>query len=313
VALGSDVPLGGGSSATSYTAEGVDLAAFTGQNRPRTYQHRVSPGFFATLRIPFVHGRTFLDSELTASPSAVVVSERVVSRFWPGQDALGKRIRLGTDPESPSLSIVGVVREVRYRRVVGALDSDPDVYLPFADRNAQFGFTIRTTVPPSSLIESVGAAIRGAHASIPVYNVASMDERIRRQSGFSRFITWVMSTFAAIALWLCALGIYGVMSYVVTQRTREIGIRLALGAQPREVLQTIVRDGTRLVAVGIVIGSVAAIALRRTMSTQIVDVPLTDPAAALALVLFALVGLAACVVPGLRATRLDPVRALRQE
>jgi predicted permease len=311
VALGNDTPYGGGSSATSYTAEGHD-GAFTGQNRPRTYQHRVSPGFFAALRIPFVSGRTFLDSEVSATPSAVVVSERVVSRFWPGQDPLGKRIKLGLNPDSPWLTIVGVVRDVRYRRVAEQ-DRDPDIYLPFADRNAQIGLVIRTTVPPTTVIEPVRAAIRAASPSIPIYNVASMDERISRQSGFSRFITWVMGVFAGIALWLCALGIYGVMSYVVTQRTREIGIRLALGAQPREVLGAIVGSGARLILVGLVIGSVASVALRRVVSTQIVDVPLTDPAAGLALVVFALVGLAACFVPGLRATRLDPVRALHQE
>ena len=130
----------------------------------------------------------------------------------------------------------------------------------------------------------------------------------RRRTG-----AWVMGVFAGIALWLCALGIYGVMSYVVTQRTREIGIRLALGAQPREVLTAIVGSGARLIAVGIVIGTVASIGLRRIVSAQLFDAPLTDPAAGIALALFALVGLAACVVPGLRATRLDPVRALHHE
>jgi ABC-type antimicrobial peptide transport system permease subunit len=122
-----------------------------------------------------------------------------------------------------------------------------------------------------------------------------------------------MSVFASIALWLCALGIYGVMSYVVTQRTREMGIRLALGAQPSEVLRRIVSSGARLIVVGIAIGGVASIALRRAVSASIVDVPLSDPAVGLALVLFALVGIAACLVPGLRATRLDPVRALQQD
>jgi ABC-type antimicrobial peptide transport system permease subunit len=159
----------------------------------------------------------------------------------------------------------------------------------------------------------VRAAIRAVDASIAVYDVESMDARVRSQSSRERFTSWVMSVFATIALGLCALGIYGVMSYAVTQRTREIGIRLALGAQPREVLQTIVRSGTGLILAGIAIGSVASVALHRAVSTQIVDVPLTDPAAGLALVLFAFVGLAACLVPGLRATRLDPVRALRQE
>jgi ABC-type antimicrobial peptide transport system permease subunit len=122
-----------------------------------------------------------------------------------------------------------------------------------------------------------------------------------------------MGVFAGIALWLCALGIYGVMSYLVSQRTREIGIRLALGAHPRDVLVRIVSSGARLVVTGVVIGSLAAFVLRRVVSAQFFDVPLTDPAAGIALALFALVGLAACVVPGLRATRLDPVRALHHE
>ena len=211
------------------------------------------------------------------------------------------------------MSIVGVVGEVRYRRVAGDRDRDPDIYLPFADRNAQIALAIRTTVPPASMIAPVREAIRSRERVDPVYDVASMDERVRRQSALSRFITWVMGVFAGMALWLCALGIYGVMSYVVTQRTREIGIRLALGAQPREVLAAIVGGGARLIVAGVVIGSLAAFGLRRVVSAQFFDVPLTDPAAGIALALFALVGLAACVVPGLRATRFDPVRALHQE
>ncbi len=310
--LGNDLPLDGNAGANSFSPEGQ--ATFTAQNRPRAYVHRVSPGFFTTLRIPFVAGRTFLDSEASRTPSVVIVSERLASRYWPGEDAIGKRLKFGaSDSKSPWMSIVGVVREVRYRRVAGELDRDPDVYLPFGDNNAQIALAIRTAVPPASMIAPVREAIRAANATIAVYDVATMVERIRTRSSLSRFITWVMGVFAGLALCLCALGIYGVMSYVVTQRTREIGIRLALGAQPRGVLQTIVGSGARLILIGVVFGIVASIALRRAVSTQLVDVPLTDPAAGLALALFALVGLAACLVPGLRATRLDPLRALRQE
>ncbi|HKH74637.1 MAG TPA: ABC transporter permease, partial [Vicinamibacterales bacterium] len=312
VALGNDVPLDGNSSASAYAAEGQ--GTFTAQNRPRTYVHRVSPGFFATMRIPFVRGRTFLEAEISPEPSSVVVSERLASRFWPGQDPIGKRIKFGEiESENPWMSIVGVVREVRYRRLASERDRDPDIYLPFADRNAQIAFAIRTTVPPASMVAPVREAIRDLNASIPLYGIAPMDERVHQQSSLSRFITWVMGVFAGMALWLCAVGIYGVMSYVVTQRTREIGIRLALGAHPREVLARIVSGGARLIAAGVVIGSFAAFGLRRVVSAQFVDVPLTDPAAGIALALFALVGLAACVVPGLRATRLDPMVALHHE
>jgi putative ABC transport system permease protein len=312
VGLGTDVPLDGNAGAGFYVAEGH--GPFTAQNQPRAWVHRVSPQFFAALRIPVVAGRTFLDSEMTAGSAAVIVSERVATRFWPDQDPIGRRLKFGApDSDVPWLSIVGVVRDVKYRSLTSTTNTDPDIYIPFADRNSQIAFAIRTSLPPSSMIGPVRAAIRAADSGIAIYGVASMDEQVRSQSAQSRFTTWLMGVFAGIALWLCALGIYGVMSYVVTQRTREIGIRLALGAQPREVLAGIVSGGARLIVVGVVIGSVASIVLRRVVSAQIVDVPLTDPAAGLALALFALVGLAACVVPGLRATRLDPVRALHQE
>jgi putative ABC transport system permease protein len=312
VGLGNDVPLDGNAGAVFYTVE--DQGPFTAQDRPRAWVHRVSPGFFHALRIPLIAGRTFLDTELVPSPTAVVVSERVATRFWPGQDPIGKRLTFGTvDADVQWLSVVGVVRDIRYRTIRHTANTDPDIYLPFADRNNQIALAIRTTLPPSSLVAPLRAAIRAADVSIAIYDVEPMSARIHGQSSLSRFVSWVMSVFAGMALWLSALGIYGVMSYVVTQRTREIGIRLALGAQRREVLHAIVGNGTRLIVAGLVIGSLASVALRRAVSTQIVDVPLTDPAAALALVVFALVGLAACLVPGLRATRLDPVRALHQD
>jgi predicted permease len=312
VGLGTDVPLDGNAAATFFAVEGQ--GPYTAQDRPRAWTHRVSPEFFAALRIPLVAGRTFLDTELVPTPASIIVSEKVAARYWPGQDPIGKRLTFGSVDGNPQwVSVVGVVRDVRYRALRETTNTDPDVYFPFADRNAQFGFAIRTSVPPTSVVASARAAIRAVHASIAIYDVEPMQNRVRRQSTFERFTSSVMSVFAGIALWLCALGIYGVMSYVVTQRTREIGIRLALGARPREVLRRIVGSGARLIAVGIAIGAVVSIALRRAVGTTVVDVPLSDPAAGLALVLFAIVGLAACLVPGLRATRLDPVRALQQE
>jgi ABC-type antimicrobial peptide transport system permease subunit len=243
-----------------------------------------------------------------------VVSKRVVDRFWPGQDPIGKRVKFGTiDSDVPWLSIVGVAGEVKYRGVPDNPTADPDIYIPFLDRNNQIALAIRTSVPPSSLIAPVRAAIRSADASIAIYGVSPMDEMVRSETSRSRFLMWVMTVFAGIALWLCALGIYGVMSYVVTQRTREIGIRLALGAQPREVLAGIVGGGARLIIAGVLLGGLASFALQRVVSAQLFGVTITHPAAAAAIVLFALVGLAACCVPGVRATRLDPVRALRQE
>jgi predicted permease len=311
--LGTDLPLDGNAAAVFYVADGQP-EAFSAQNRPRTYLHRVSPEFFSALRIPFISGRTFLDSETTATSTSVIVSRRVVDRFWRDQDPIGKRIKFGRiDADGPWLTIVGVVGDVKYRGIPDNPTPDPDVYVPFADRNAQFAFAIRTSLPPASVIEPVRAAIRSIDSSIPIYGVASMEEQIERQTARSRFTMWVLGIFASIALWLCALGIYGVVSYVVTQRTREIGIRLALGAQPREVLGSIVGWGARLIAVGIVLGGLASFVLRRAAASQFFEIALAEPAALAAVALFGAVGLAACLIPGIRATRLDPVRALRQE
>jgi putative ABC transport system permease protein len=312
VGLGTGVPLDGGAGAGFFVVEGQGV--FTAQNRPRAFVHGVLPEFFAALRIPVVRGRTFLPSEIDPTSPAVIVSQRLVDRFWPDQDPLGKRLKFGDiNSKVPWLSIVGVVRETKFRRLPENPTADPDIYIPFVDRNSQFAFAVRTSVPPASTIAQVRAAIRAADPGIAIYGVATMSDEVDRQTAPSRFVTWIMGVFAFLALGLCALGIYGVTSYAVTQRTREIGIRLALGAQPREVLRAIVAGGARLIAAGIVIGTLASVALRRAVSAQVFDVPFTDPATGLALALFALVGLAACVVPAFRATRLDPVRALHQE
>ena len=312
VGLGNDVPLDGNAGAGFYSVEGH--GPFTAQDRPRAWVHRVSPGFFDALRIPLVAGRTFLDSELM--PHTVGGHrERESCRTLlaqRGPDWEAAHVWVGRRQRAVA---VGGRRRARREISDAPTDRQHGSRHLSAVRRPQRADCVRDSHQraPASVIAPVRAAIRAVAASIAVYGVESMDARVRSQSARERFTSWVMSVFAAIALGLCALGIYGVMSYAVTQRTREIGIRLALGAQPREVLQTIVRSGAGLILAGIAIGSVASVGLRRAVSAQIVDVPLTDPAAGLALLLFAVVGLAACLVPGLRATRLDPVRALRQE
>ncbi len=158
------------------------------QNVPRAYTHRISPEFFSTLRIPIVAGRTFTDAELTPASLAVVVSERVVKRFWPGQDPIGKRIKFGqlTSSAGPWLSIVGVVGEVKYRGLPDNPTADPDIYLPFVERNSQYAIAVRTTVPPSSLVAPLRAVIRSADPSIPIYQVATMEEHGRAARPRSR-------------------------------------------------------------------------------------------------------------------------------
>jgi predicted permease len=312
VALGSDLPLDGDASAVFYTAEG--MPSVTAQTAPRAYIHRVSPGFFATLGIPLVAGRAFTENEMRAVPMPVVVSERVVTRFWPGQDPIGRRVKFGpSSSDAPWLFIIGVVREVKYRGLPDNPTADPDIYLPFTDRNAQVAVAVRATVPPSSLAAPLREAVREIDPAIPVYALAPMEDLVAGQTSQSRFTMWLMGVFAATALLLASIGIYGVMAYVVSQRTREIGIRMALGAARLDILHLIVTSGARLVVLGVAIGIVLALALERLMTTLVFGVTTADSAAVAAVSLLAAVALAACGGAAVRAMRVDPNLALRFE
>jgi len=310
--LVSDPPLSGLDSAVFYTAEGQGLT--NAQTMPRAYVHRALPDFFTTMGIAIRQGRTFLDSELTPTSGVVIVSEQVVTRFWPAQDPIGKRLKLGAlTSTNPWLTIVGVAREVKYRGLPENPTTDPDLYFPFIDRTQQVSLVIRTASDPTGLIGSVRQVIRDVDPSIPVFAVFTMAERIADQTAQSRFTTWVLGAFGAIALLLSTIGIYGVMSYLVAQRTREVGIRIALGATPRQIVRLIVGRGALLVGSGIVAGSAASIALQRVMSTLLFQVSIVDGATIAAIAVLAVTGVVACYVPALRAARVDPLVALRAE
>jgi hypothetical protein len=191
--------------------------------------------------------------------------------------------------------------------------SDPDVYLPFADRNQQIAIAVRADGELAQVAGAVRSAIRQADASIPVYAVSPLDVLIGERSAGSRFTTWLMSAFGAIALVLAALGIYGVMSYRVVQRTREIGIRVALGATTARVRALVIGDGAQLIVAGVAIGLPAAFGLTQLISTQLFEANVLHPAAMLPVVALFVASLLACYVPARRATRLDPLRALRHD
>jgi putative ABC transport system permease protein len=310
--LVSDVPLTDGSSAVFYTAEGQ--APMTPQTVPRAYVHRITPEFFATMRIPFEAGRTFFDSELTAESAAVIVSARVARRFWPDQDPIGRRVKLG-QPTSANrwLSIVGVVAETKYRALPENPTADPDLYFPFVDRSTQVSIAVRTGPVPASLVPSIRAAIRSVDATVSIFNVTTLKERVERQSAASRFTMWLMGVFASVALLLAVVGIYGVMAYLVAQRTREIGIRLALGAGGHDILRLVVGNGARMIGLGVVLGVAASFALQRYVSSLLFGVTAADASAAVAVALLVSVAVAACYLPALRATHVDPLHALRHE
>jgi predicted lysophospholipase L1 biosynthesis ABC-type transport system permease subunit len=247
---------------------------------------------------------------MTPASTAVVVSEALANRSWPGQDPLGKRVAFG----GPVLTVVGVVGEVKYRRLPVSPDADPDFYLPFLDRNSQVAIAVRTVLPPASIAASIRAAVRAADPSIAVFGVTPMNELIGTQTAPYRFVMWLMGVFATVALSLAMIGIYGVMSYLVAQRTREIGIRVALGAERHAVMGLILRRSAALTGIGLGAGLASAFAVARFLGVMLFGVAPFDPATFIAVaLLFGLVALAASSVPALRATRIDPLVALRAE
>jgi ABC-type antimicrobial peptide transport system permease subunit len=244
---------------------------------------------------------------------AIVVSERVTERFWPGQDPIGKRIKRGTlEADAPWLNVVGVVPEIKYRALPNNPTADPDLYFPIDERSVP-AVVLRTSVDPASVTGAVRAALREIDPNIVVFNVAPMTDRVAAMSSQAQFTTWLMGLFAAVALLLAVVGIYGVMSYLIAQRTREFGIRLALGATPRAILGLVFGAGLRLVVLGVAIGIGAAALLSRSLESQLFGVSTLDVSGLAAVVLLAITTLLACLVPAFRATRVDPNDALRAE
>jgi ABC-type antimicrobial peptide transport system permease subunit len=239
----------------------------------------------------------------------------VVRRFWPNQDPIGRRLKIGAaESSSPWLTIVGVVPELKYRGLPDNPTADPDLYFPYVDRGVQ-GIVLRTAVEPLSVVGSVRAALRETDPNIVTFGVAALSDTVRAQTAQSRFTTWLMGVFAVVALMLAVLGIYGVLSNLVTQRMREFGIRVALGAGRREILGVVARYGARLVGLGILLGAAGALATTRLLEQLLFGVSAASAsmASVLAIVLLAAVAMTACLVPAWRATRVDPVVALRND
>jgi predicted permease len=307
--VASDVPLDGNSSALFYTAEGDTTV--DAQTVPRAYSHRVGPAFFETLGVPITGGRAFNAADLNPASTAVIVSQGVALRFWPNQNPIGKRIKLGGPTSTnPWFEIIGTVDELKYRGLPSNPTPDPDLYFPAVDRSP-ISIVIRTAADPSSLLPAVRAAIRRGQPTVAVFGETTMMALVDAQTSAPRFTTWILGLFAAAALLLSVIGIYGVMSYLVTQRTREFGIRLALGASRADVVRSVIRRGAMLVGIGAAVGIAMTGGLYRLFSSLLFEVTALDASSAVAIVSLVGVAMLACLVPALRATRVDPVKALR--
>jgi putative ABC transport system permease protein len=270
------------------------------------------PSYFATVGIPLREGRYFTDADGANAPKVVVVNESFARMWWPKGGALGKRVSQGFPDHDPTVyEIVGVVADVRQE----GLDVEPraEAFIPWAQNpHGSMTFVLRTTVPPMSLAKQTVAAIERVDPDQSVSHVVPMAEYLSDSVAGRRFTTTLLGLFGVLALVLASVGIYGVVSYGVAERRREIGIRTALGARPRDVLRMIVGGALRLAAVGMALGAIAALALSRLLSSLLFGVGPSDPATYAGVVLLlSSVVLAACVIPARGALRVDPNTVLR--
>jgi predicted permease len=277
----------------------------------------VSPGYFEAMRIPLRRGRLFQDADGPDAPPVAIINETMARKFWPNQDPLGKRFKFGDpDDKTPWLRIAGIVGDVRQMR----LNEPPrqEMYFPYWQTKGNWiiprDLAIHTSGDPLSLVSAVRQAVWSIDKDQPVSNVMTLDELLDQEVAQRRVQAALLGGLAALALILACIGIYGVLSYLVTQRTREIGVRVALGASASDVFRTVARQGMTLTGMGIAAGLAGALALSRLLGSLLFGVSAGDPLAyASAIAVFGAVALLACYFPARRAARVDPMVTLRYE
>jgi putative ABC transport system permease protein len=274
--------------------------------------YRISPDYFTTMGIPLLSGRAFSSDDREGAVRVAIVSESFASLHFPGENSLGKRVSVGGG-ESGYMEIVGVVGDVQHyslgRTSMGQMD------LPFRQRpDADVRFVIKSSVPPLSLVGAVRTEIQAVDPDQPLVGLSTMDALVAEDLSTPRFRTILLSAFGLTALLLSVVGLYGVLSYTVAQRSREIGMRMALGAQRSAILKLVLRDGVPLVVTGVAIGLAGSFALTRVLASMLFGVGIRDArvftGAPLLLIAVAMV---AVLIPAVRATRVDPVRTLAAE
>jgi putative ABC transport system permease protein len=305
------LPLGGSNSSEAFLVEGVPEPPPGQENIGR---YRVcTPDYFTAMQIPVLKGRAFTEQDKAGAPPVVIVNETLARKYWPGQEAVGKRIRFQAPLDrAPWMEVVGVSKDVKHELT---LEVTPEFYLPHA-QDGWRGMVVvaRTTGNPASLAGSLRQNVWAMDKDQPVAEVRTMTEVRSISVGLQQFNSMMIGIFALVALLLASIGIYGVMAFAVAQRTREIGIRMALGARRTDVLRMVVLNGMKLAVLGLAIGLVASWLLTRFISSLLFGVQPTDPltfgAVSACLLLAALL---ACYVPARRATKVDPLEALRYE
>ena len=307
------LPLAGDLWTFSFTVEGRPAPALA--DVPGAIFRVVTPGYFRTMRIPLLRGREVSEHDDSAAPPVVLVNRTLAQHFWPAEDAVGKRIRLGgPQSKSPWITVIGVVKDEEQSE--WGAGANGEFYFPYRQNPEDFQKYItvvaRTAGDPAALAGAIAKELYALDSDVLLADVATMQQVVDRAVWQPRSSTKLLAGFAALALVLAAIGIYGVISYGVSQRRQEIGIRMALGARPADVLRGVLAEGALLAGAGTVLGLAGALALTRYLQTLLYEVSATDPAVlAASSVILILIALAAAFLPARRATRVDPMIALR--
>jgi putative ABC transport system permease protein len=311
VGLTTNLPFVDGGSVDGFIVEGQEPSQGGNLASEQAEIQAVTPGTFQTLGIPILQGRDFHASDKANAPLVAIIDEPLARRYWPAGDAVGKRIQ--TTGDQQWMTIVGVVGGIKHLNL--AEEKRPHIYGSFWQFPApRTTFVARTDGPPNSSIPTFRSAIKSVDPDMPLYLVRSMTQIIEQTLGTQRLTNILLTAFAIIALLLAAVGIYSTMSLYVGSRTKEFGIRLALGAEPGALRRNVLRQGLLLTAAGVVVGVAGAFALTRTIQSLLFEVSPTDPVVFTAIpLLLVFVSLLACYTPARRATKVDPLVALRDE
>jgi putative ABC transport system permease protein len=274
----------------------------------------VTPEYFRVMGVPLVRGRTFSAADNAEAPRVVVINETMARRFWPGQDPIGRRFKYGgAQSQAPWMSIIGVVADMRRTGYDNPVRYE--TFLPYMQRTTgALTLVVRTAGDPLAAVTAVRGAVRALDRDQPVFEVLTMDQLLANMVAQRRFSMTLLGTFAGLALVLGLVGVYGVTAYLVAQRTREVGLRIALGARPGQLVRMVVGQGMAVAGVGMAIGLAGAIAVARLMAGLLYEVsPLDVATLASVLVLLALATLVANWLPARRAARIEPLVALRAD